>query len=129
MPINDTQSSVVFDPIAQTFTVNPNYFPNGIVLHSVRLCFATKDEIKLWISVSDGKSNLLGYFHFNSISILPGPCLKASLSLLKLNISTISCLNGSMYFLPYFLPCFCVLAQPSGNQQYCSFLIQKSFVD
>lgn len=32
-----------YDPLAQTFLINPNQYPQGIVIDSVRVCFKTKD--------------------------------------------------------------------------------------
>jgi len=32
-----------YDPLAQTFLVNPNQYPQGIVIDSIRVCFKTKD--------------------------------------------------------------------------------------
>jgi hypothetical protein len=42
----DTQKNVVvgyYDPLAQTFLINPNQYPQGIVIDSIRVCFKTKD--------------------------------------------------------------------------------------
>ena len=42
----DIQKNVVvgyYDPLAQTFLVNGNQYPQGIVVDSVRVCFKTKD--------------------------------------------------------------------------------------
>jgi hypothetical protein len=41
-----TKNNVVigyYDPLAQTFLINPNQYPQGIVIDSVRVCFKTKD--------------------------------------------------------------------------------------
>ena len=32
-----------YDPLAQTFLINPNQYPQGIVVDSIRVCFKTKD--------------------------------------------------------------------------------------
>jgi hypothetical protein len=42
----DVQQNVVvgyYDPLAQTFLVNGNQYPQGIVVDSIRVCFKTKD--------------------------------------------------------------------------------------
>lgn len=42
-----TQRNVVvgyYDPLAQTFLINPNQYPQGIVIDSIRVCFKTKDS-------------------------------------------------------------------------------------
>lgn len=38
------ESSATYDPIAQTFVIDKNYYPNGIILDSIRVCFATIDD-------------------------------------------------------------------------------------
>ena len=41
------QNNVVigyYDPLAQTFLINPNQYPQGIVVDSIRVCFKTKDS-------------------------------------------------------------------------------------
>ena len=43
----DTQKNVVvgyYDPLAQTFLINPNQYSQGVVIDSVRVCFRTKDK-------------------------------------------------------------------------------------
>ena len=42
----DVQKNVVvgyYDPLAQTFLINPNQYPQGVVIDSIRVCFKTKD--------------------------------------------------------------------------------------
>jgi hypothetical protein len=42
----DTERNVVvgyYDPLAQTFLINGNQYPGGVVVDSVRVCFKTKD--------------------------------------------------------------------------------------
>ena len=38
------ESSATYDPIAQTFVIDKKYYPNGIILDKIHLCFATKDD-------------------------------------------------------------------------------------
>ena len=43
----DVQKNVVvgyYDPLAQTFLINPNQYSQGVVIDSVRVCFRTKDK-------------------------------------------------------------------------------------
>ena len=43
---SETQRNVVvgyYDPLAQTFLINPNQYSQGIVIDSIRVCFKTKD--------------------------------------------------------------------------------------
>jgi hypothetical protein len=43
----DTQKNVVigyYDPLAQTFLINPNQYSQGVVVDSIRVCFKSKDS-------------------------------------------------------------------------------------
>jgi hypothetical protein len=82
-----TSSSVrYYDPVAETFLVNADQYPQGIVLSSVRVCFKTKDEVFTPAPVQlQIRPSVNGY---PSSSVIY-PYADVTLSPDKVNISTI----------------------------------------
>jgi hypothetical protein len=72
--------SISWDPLAQTFTVNEQLYPNGVYIESLDLCFATKDpNIPVKVEI---RPTINGYpdsnrIYPNAVSILTPSLVKA----------------------------------------------------
>jgi hypothetical protein len=88
----DVQKNVVvgyYDPLAQTFLVNPNQYPQGVVIDSIRVCFKTKDATA---PVSLQLRPVVNGYPSSSVIY---PFAEKTLTPDKVNLSTIPDLNDA----------------------------------
>ena len=88
----DVQKNVVvgyYDPLAQTFLINPNQYPQGVVIDSIRVCFKTKDATA---PVSLQLRPVVNGYPSSSVIY---PYAEKTLTPDKVNLSTIPDLNDA----------------------------------